>query len=376
MPFYSLPSGGSPVLAGSGAPTGALGNVGDLYIDTANSALYGPKTISGWPTPPVDLSQGPTGPTGSQGVTGPQSMVTGPTGSTGATGPRVTGPTGPSGPTGSTGPQSVVTGPTGSTGSTGPTGNIGATGPAGGPTGPVGATGPTGAVGITGATGAGATGPTGPTGSTGVAEYYATGTAPTPILNGAVWLDTDTGRYFLRYAGVWIEIGVQGEPGVTGATGPGVTGPTGAVGSTGPTGGIGATGPAGGPTGEVGPTGPAGSNGSTGPTGSAVGFDDAQEINAQTSSYTLVLGDAGKLVTMNASTGTLTVTIPNSSSVSFPTGTHVDVARLGDAAVTVTGATGVTINATPGQKLRAKFSSGTCILYAGNTWLLVGDVAS
>ena len=252
-------------------------------------------------------------------------------------------------------------------------------------TGPTGAasnvTGPTGAVGSTGPTGAGSTGPTG---STGVAEYYATGAAPTPILNGAVWLDTDTGRYFLRYAGVWIEIGVQGEPGVTGATGPGVTGPTGAASTvTGPTGSTGAastvTGPTGstGPTGGIGATGPSGGpTGSTGPTGRAGDFTDSQAINAQTASYTLVLGDAGKLVAMNASTGTLTVTIPNSSSVAFPTGTHVDVARLGDAGVTVTGATGVTVNATPGQNLRAKFSAGTCILYAGNTWLLVGDVSS
>jgi hypothetical protein len=44
--------------------------------------------------------------------------------------------------------------------------------------------------------------------------------------------------------------------------------------------------------------------------------------------------------------------IPAAASVAFPTGTHIDVARLGDAGVTVTGATGVTVNATPGQQLR------------------------
>jgi hypothetical protein len=88
-----------------------------------------------------------------------------------------------------------------------------------------------------------------------------------------------------------------------------------------------------------------------------------------------VIGDAGKLVTMDAATGTITVTIPPASSVAFPTGTHVDVARLGVAAVRVTGATGVTVNATPGSNLRAQYSAATAIRYAGDTWLVVGDLS-
>jgi hypothetical protein len=61
--------------------------------------------------------------------------------------------------------------------------------------------------------------------------------------------------------------------------------------------------------------------------------------------------------------------------VAFPTGTHVDIARIGDAPVSVTGATGVTVNATPGAALRAKYSAGTAIHYAGDTWLVVGDLS-
>jgi hypothetical protein len=114
----------------------------------------------------------------------------------------------------------------------------------------------------------------------------------------------------------------------------------------------------------------------TGPTGSVGSFSDAQSLNAQTTGYTLALSDAGKLVTLNASTGTINVVIPAAASVAFATGTHIDIARLGDAGVTVTGATGVTVNATPGRKLRAKFSAGTAILYSGDTWLVVGDLSS
>jgi hypothetical protein len=113
----------------------------------------------------------------------------------------------------------------------------------------------------------------------------------------------------------------------------------------------------------------------TGPTGGVGSFSDAQSINASTGNYTLVIADAGKLLTMSASTGTITVTIPPASSVAFPAGTHVDIARLGAAGVTVTGATGVTVNATPGQALRDQYSAATAIRYAADTWLVVGDLS-
>lgn len=182
MPFFSLPTGGSPVLAGSGAPTGIMGGVGDLYLDTTGKYLYGPKdAVTGWGAG-IDVSSGPSGPTGATGMTGPSSFITGPTG---RTGPQGTGPTGA---------PSTVTGPTGSTGPNG-------------------------------------FGDTGPTGSTGNQEFYSTGpTAPAAILDGALWLDDSSGRYYLRYAGVWVEVGVQGEQGVTGPSG-GPTGPSGPTGA-------------------------------------------------------------------------------------------------------------------------------------------------
>ena len=81
MPFYSLPSGGSPVLAGVTAPTGGVGNVGDIFLDTVGRKLYGPKESGSWPSGPIDLAvTGPTGPAGAVGATGAASTVTGPTG--------------------------------------------------------------------------------------------------------------------------------------------------------------------------------------------------------------------------------------------------------------------------------------------------------
>lgn len=159
MPFFSLPTGGaSPVLAGNGAPTGALGNLGDLYLDKVGRYLYGPKTLNGWGVG-LDVSSGPTGPTGAS-----------------------------------------VVGPTGVGGSVGPTGPSGVS-----------------IVGPTGATGASVIGPTGPSGRQ---EFYSQSAAPVTSTTGAVWLDDDTGRYFVRYGNVWVEIGVQGERGPTGSAGP------------------------------------------------------------------------------------------------------------------------------------------------------------
>ena len=45
---------GNSILSGFGAPTLAIGIVGDHYIDKNTNELYGPKTESSWGTP-VDL---------------------------------------------------------------------------------------------------------------------------------------------------------------------------------------------------------------------------------------------------------------------------------------------------------------------------------
>jgi hypothetical protein len=164
-----------------------------------------------------------------------------------------------------------------------------------------------------------------------------------------------------------------------GPTGP--TGPTGATGAdstvqgpTGPTGATGPTGPEGAPSTVTGPTGAAGSTGPTGPTG-ATGADapTVTAINAQTSSYTLVLGDKNKMVEMyNASANTLT--IPLNSSVAFDIGTTITVLQTGAGQTTIAGTGGVTVNGTPGLKLRAQWSLVTLVKRATDTWVVSGDL--
>ena len=97
--------------------------------------------------------------------------------------------------------------------------------------------------------------------------------------------------------------------------------------------------------------------------------------SAQTASYTLVLADASKLVEVsNASANNLTV--PLNSSVAFPVGTQINILQTGAGQITVVATGGVTINATPGLKLRAQWSSATLIKRATDTWVLVGDLSA
>lgn len=95
-----------------------------------------------------------------------------------------------------------------------------------------------------------------------------------------------------------------------------------------------------------------------------------------TTAYTLVIGDAGKLVTMsNASANTLTV--PPNSSVAFPTGTRIDVLQKGAGQTTIAAGSGVTINSKGAAlKLSAQYAGATLIKYGSDTWFAVGDLTA
>ncbi len=96
-------------------------------------------------------------------------------------------------------------------------------------------------------------------------------------------------------------------------------------------------------------------------------------INAQTgTTYTLVLADNGKLVTLT-NAGAITLTVPLNSSVAFPVGAQVAIQQSGAGEVTVAGAVGVTINST-GTKTRVQWSGAVLVKTATNTWTMLGDL--
>lgn len=100
-------------------------------------------------------------------------------------------------------------------------------------------------------------------------------------------------------------------------------------------------------------------------------------INAQTgTTYTLVLTDAGKLVTLS-NAAAITLTVPTNASVAFPVGTVIAGAQIGAGLVSIAGATGVTINgATPGAEASAgQWSAWSLTKLATDTWLASGGLA-
>lgn len=101
-------------------------------------------------------------------------------------------------------------------------------------------------------------------------------------------------------------------------------------------------------------------------------------INAQTgTTYTTVLDDNGKLVTLS-NAGSIAVTIPLNSSVAYPVGAQINMTQLGAGQVTVSGAGGVTIvstGATAAQpKTRQQYSTLTAVQTSTDNWLVIGDI--
>lgn len=79
------PASGRTIFNGAGNPSEVIGDIDDFYLDTFSKTIFGPKTFTGWGSGTSLV--GPTGPTGlqgEQGVAGPQ----GNTGPIGLTGPR------------------------------------------------------------------------------------------------------------------------------------------------------------------------------------------------------------------------------------------------------------------------------------------------
>ena len=98
--------------------------------------------------------------------------------------------------------------------------------------------------------------------------------------------------------------------------------------------------------------------------------DNAITINAQSSNYTIATIDSGRLIEMSGG-GTLTIT----DSSSFPIGFYVDVLQTTTSQVTIAG-TSFTPDATPGLKLRARWSSATLIKRALDSWVVLGDLSA
>jgi hypothetical protein len=103
--------------------------------------------------------------------------------------------------------------------------------------------------------------------------------------------------------------------------------------------------------------------------------DSLTPIVQKTESYTLSsLTERDDLIEMGSGSP-LTLTIPADATLDFPIGTSIDILQTGAGQVTIAPVSGtVTVNATPGLKLRTTWSSCTLFKRAANTWVVYGDL--
>lgn len=100
-------------------------------------------------------------------------------------------------------------------------------------------------------------------------------------------------------------------------------------------------------------------------------------LNAQTgTTYTTVLADDGKLVSLD-NAASITVTIPPSSSVNYGIGTQINFLQLGAGQVTIAAGAGVTIRSQGSRlKLAGQYAVATVVKIATDTWAAVGNLSA
>ena len=110
------------------------------------------------------------------------------------------------------------------------------------------------------------------------------------------------------------------------------------------------------------------------------GTPSRTSIIQKTAEYTLsAANERDSLVEVSHTGGTaIKLLIPTDATFDFPIGTSIDVLRTNTGEVTIEAVTPgtTTVNATPGLKLRAQWSSATLFKRAANLWVVMGDLSA
>jgi citrate lyase gamma subunit len=107
------------------------------------------------------------------------------------------------------------------------------------------------------------------------------------------------------------------------------------------------------------------------------GVPSRTPIVQKTASYALsTLTHRDSMIEVS-STDPTTITVPLDSTVDYPIGTTIDILQTNTGQVTIAPVSvSVTVNATPGLKLRTRWSSATLMKRAANTWVVYGDLTA
>ena len=105
-------------------------------------------------------------------------------------------------------------------------------------------------------------------------------------------------------------------------------------------------------------------------------------IETDTTSVTRILSlvHAASVLQMQRSTGNVVI-VPFEGSVPFPTGTQIVIVQSGTGQTIIEGDSSlggafVTVNGTPGLKLRTQWSSATLIKVGSDSWVAMGDLSA
>jgi hypothetical protein len=108
------------------------------------------------------------------------------------------------------------------------------------------------------------------------------------------------------------------------------------------------------------------------------GVPSRTPIVQKTASYALsTLTHRDSMIEVSSASAT-TITIPTDATLNYPIGTTIDILQTNTGQVTIAAATPgtTTVNATPGLKLRTRWSSCTLMKRAANTWVVYGDLTA
>ena len=95
--------------------------------------------------------------------------------------------------------------------------------------------------------------------------------------------------------------------------------------------------------------------------------------SSSSTAYSIGLIDNNKLLEFTSASAII-VTIPTEAVANFPIGSSLSILQAGTGQITVSPASGVTLNGTPGFKSRARWSLITLIKRGSNSWLIAGDL--
>ena len=97
--------------------------------------------------------------------------------------------------------------------------------------------------------------------------------------------------------------------------------------------------------------------------------------------YTFILTDANNELITASNASAQTYSIPTNANVAFPIGCQINIIQIGAGQVTINAVTSGTTTvlstgaAPAAPKLRAQYSSATCVKVGTDSWYVVGDIA-